>query len=82
VNVTSVLKSGKNKLIVRVTNLWPNRLIGDQFLPKEKRFTFTNIGKFTKDSPLLTSGLLGPVNVFYAKKLKIKFIITSFDYFF
>ncbi|VAX21056.1 Predicted alpha-L-rhamnosidase [hydrothermal vent metagenome] len=67
-NVTSAIKSGQNKLIVRVINLWPNRIIGDQFLPKEKRFTFTNIGKFTKDSPLLISGLLGPVNIFFTIK--------------
>ncbi|NOX64212.1 MAG: hypothetical protein GXO85_00090 [Chlorobi bacterium] len=67
-NITSAVKAGENKLIVSVTNLWPNRIIGDQFLPKEKRFTFTNIGKFTKDSPLLVSGLLGPVNIFFAKK--------------
>ncbi len=34
VNVTSALKPGRNVLEVKVTNLWPNRLIGDeQLLP-------------------------------------------------
>ncbi len=71
-DVTSCVKAGENKLVVRVTNLWPNRIIGDQFLPEDKRFTFTNIGKFTKNSPLLESGLLGPVKLFFAKKVIIK----------
>ena len=30
VNVTEALKQGRNMLEVRVTNLWPNRLIGDE----------------------------------------------------
>ena len=34
VDVTDYLKPGKdNELEIRVTNLWPNRLIGDEFLP-------------------------------------------------
>jgi hypothetical protein len=43
--------------------LWPNRLIGDEKLPAEKRITRTNIRKFKADSPLLPSGMLGPVQV-------------------
>ena len=43
--------------------LWPNRLIGDAALPMEKRFTETNMRKFVSASPLLPSGLLGPVQV-------------------
>jgi hypothetical protein len=63
VDVTQAVVAGKNSLKVQVTNLWPNRIIGDQSLPEGKRFTHTNITKFTKDSPLMTSGLLGPVVV-------------------
>jgi hypothetical protein len=59
----STAKPGWNDLVLEVTNLWPNRLIGDQSLPPEKRLTHTNITKFTADSPLLPSGLLGPVTV-------------------
>ncbi len=35
VNVQGVLKPGANTLKVRVTNLWPNRLIGDEQYPQE-----------------------------------------------
>jgi hypothetical protein len=34
-DVTDVLRSGRNDLEVRVTTLWPNRLIGDEELPEE-----------------------------------------------
>jgi hypothetical protein len=61
VDVTSPAKPGHNDLRVSVTNLWPNRLIGDEQPGVTHRFTHTNIRKFTKDSPLLPSGLLGPV---------------------
>ena len=35
VNVTSAAKPGANQLVVKVTNLWPNRLIGDEQLPPD-----------------------------------------------
>jgi hypothetical protein len=56
-------RAGSNQLEIEVVNLWPNRLIGDQQLPPEKRFTHTNIAKFTAASPLMPSGLLGPVTL-------------------
>ena len=34
-NLTSAAKPGENKLVVKVTNLWPNRLIGDEQLPPD-----------------------------------------------
>ena len=63
VNINSAVKVGVNELEVTVVNLWPNRLIGDAALPPEKRFTETNMRKFVSTSPLLPSGLLGPVRV-------------------
>jgi hypothetical protein len=105
VEITGALQSGKNQLEVRVTNLWPNRLIGDEqepddcvwnpeeiwtsigATPDEKvalgrplkeipswltagqprpsagRYTFVTWNFYKKDSPLLESGLLGPVQV-------------------
>jgi hypothetical protein len=36
-DVTDVLKAGENHLEVRVTNLWPNRLIGDEQLPEDSQ---------------------------------------------
>jgi hypothetical protein len=35
VNVIAAAKPGVNKLAVKVTNLWPNRLIGDEQLPAD-----------------------------------------------
>ncbi|MGC9260259.1 MAG: glycosyl hydrolase [Phycisphaerae bacterium] len=34
-DVTAKLKAGRNSLIIQVTNLWINRLIGDQQLPED-----------------------------------------------
>ena len=85
VDVGGAAKVGANELEVRVTNLWPNRLIGDeQYVddsewngetirrwpawllkgeprPVPERTTFTTWKHWKKDSPLLPSGLLGPV---------------------
>ncbi|CAN5652901.1 hypothetical protein BH11BAC3_BH11BAC3_25490 [soil metagenome] len=88
-----LLKDKNNKLVIEVTNVWANRLIGDEqepedcewipgyisggyslkefpdwFLKKEPRpskdrYCFTTWKYFTKDSPLITSGLLGPVTI-------------------
>ncbi len=35
VNVTGVVRPGRNTLEIKVTNLWPNRLIGDEQLPAD-----------------------------------------------
>ncbi|GBU08131.1 hypothetical protein AwDysgo_14620 [Bacteroidales bacterium] len=60
-DVTAYFKEGENSLQIKIVNLWPNRIIGDHFLPEGQGFTKTNVHKFTKDYPLRTSGLLGPV---------------------
>jgi hypothetical protein len=64
-DVTGALKPGANHLEIRITNLWPNRFIGDQQPGVQKRYTFTDFKPFnlTKDSALLESGLLGPVKL-------------------
>lgn len=87
-----LLKKKGNKLGIKVTNTWANRLIGDEqepddcewlpghmggrflkvfpewFLkneprPSRGRYCFTTWNYFTKDSPLLHAGLLGPVRI-------------------
>jgi hypothetical protein len=63
VDITAAAKPGANTLEITVVNLWPNRLIGDQSLPEGKRFTWSTWNPFNKDSPLLVSGLLGPVQI-------------------
>lgn len=63
VNVTGVLKRGENELEVRVTNLWVNRLIGDQQPDISYKYTYTTDAFYNADSPLLPSGLIGPVQI-------------------
>jgi hypothetical protein len=98
-DITKAIRPGKNRIEIRVTNLWPNRLIGDEQEPDDAdwgesetftyvepplvvgrrllraprwllegrprpsagRQTFATYKFFTADSPLLPSGLLGPV---------------------
>ncbi len=61
VDITKAVKAEENELEIEVVNFWPNRIIGDHSLPEEKRYTRTNITKLTRDTPLVESGLLGPV---------------------
>jgi hypothetical protein len=63
VDVTAALKPGANTLEIRVTNLWVNRLIGDQQPGVTQKLTYTAQQFYRADSPLLPSGLLGPVQV-------------------
>ena len=67
VEITSAIKPTGNTIEIDVINLWPNRLIGDEFLPKEKQFTHTNIRKFTALRRLRPSGLLGRVRLLEGK---------------
>jgi hypothetical protein len=63
VDITGVLRAGKNHLEIRVANLWLNRMIGDAGLPAEKRLTWSTYEPFKADEPLPKSGLLGPVTI-------------------
>lgn len=63
VDISGAAQVGENTLEISVANLWPNRLIGDQMRPPETRLTSTTWNPFRKDSPLLESGLLGPVRL-------------------
>lgn len=71
VEVTSTLHQGDNKLEIDVANLWPNRLIGDKRLSLDKRVTWVSYNPYEADSPLLPSGLLGPVTLEAAQQIKI-----------
>ena len=105
-DITSALHPGDNKMEIEVTNLWPNRMIGDeqepddiewsepltydfapgkpeagrymaaipQWLlngeprPSQGRKTVGCFKFFSKDSPLLPSGLFGPVGIWSTRK--------------
>ena len=85
--ITKALKSGKNLLKIKIVNLWPNRLIGDEKFPSDginnrkwpdwllekrprnsQRLTFSSYNFYKKDSPLLKSGLIGPVRILKEKE--------------
>ncbi len=63
VDVSTALKPGANTLEIKVTNLWVNRLVGDQQPDVAKKYTYTAQQFYRADSPLLPSGLIGPVQV-------------------
>ncbi|PYV79708.1 MAG: glycoside hydrolase [Acidobacteria bacterium] len=62
-DVTRALKPGANHIEIKVTNLWPNRLIGDAQPDTQKKYTFTDFPFYKASSPLMESGLLGPVSL-------------------
>jgi hypothetical protein len=62
IDVTDAIKPGKNQLEVKVTNVWPNRIIGDK-QPGAQRIAYSTFDPYKADSPLLPSGLLGPVTL-------------------
>ena len=59
---TGTLKPGKNTIEIRVVNLWVNRLIGDM-QPGAEGHSFSPVPFYKADSPLLPSGLIGPVRL-------------------
>jgi len=61
-DITQALHSGENRLSIRVTNLWPNRLTGDRQAGAQPVAT-TTYNPFEASSALLPSGLLGPVTL-------------------
>ena len=62
-NISSALKPGANALVIKVTNLWVNRLIGDAQPGVINKITYTTMPFYQANSKLLPSGLLGPVQI-------------------
>ena len=62
-DITAGFHPGRNRIELDVTNLWPNRIIGDAQPTANATYTHTNIRTYTADSPLLPSGLIGPVTI-------------------
>ena len=61
VETTGAFQDKDNRLEIEVVNTWANRIIGDQALPKEKRFTDETTPVLSVSSPLVPAGLVGPV---------------------
>jgi hypothetical protein len=68
VDLSRAVKPGANQLEVEVVNFWPNRVIGDDTLPPAQRLTRTNVRKLTRQTPLMESGLFGPVKLVEKQK--------------
>jgi hypothetical protein len=68
-DVTAAMKPGINRIEIRITNEWTNRLIGDRLLPPEKRILpqagggSSRSGSFGPPPQLTESGLLGSVRL-------------------
>ena len=65
IDITDVVKPGVNRVVVKVTNCWKNRILGDWNLPAKERITWTHYPFYRddKEAPLMPSGLLGPVRL-------------------
>jgi hypothetical protein len=67
VDITEAAKAGGNVLEIDVANIWVNRLVRDAGLPESQRLTWTTHNPYKPDSPLVRSGLIGPVRVLVAQ---------------
>jgi hypothetical protein len=71
VDVSGALEPGENRLEIKVTNQWTNRIAGDRDLPPEKKvigdpgppFGAGGGGRPGTPPPLPESGLIGPVTL-------------------
>jgi len=82
IDLTELVRSGENELIIEVVNQWVNRLSGDMLLDPDDRFCRTNHPYITSDDMgndnwvgnsdetfrPKTSGLLGPVQIKIQKR--------------
>jgi hypothetical protein len=67
VDITRFVHAGANSLAIKVTDLWVNRIIGDRQPGVVHPITFTEPARYKADSPLVRSGLLGPVRLIGSK---------------
>ena len=67
VDITQAVKQGENEIVVKVTNLWVNRIIGDQQPGCKVKTTYQPYQFYNAGSRLLPSGLIGPVDLVVSK---------------
>jgi hypothetical protein len=58
-----LLKEGENELEIKVVNTWRNKMVQDDSLPLDKRYTWTVVEDVEPDEELMPSGLMGPVTI-------------------
>ncbi len=63
IDISKALKGGDNIIEIKVTNVWVNRLIGDEQTDVEKKITYSTMTYYKEKSRLKKSGLLGPVKI-------------------
>ncbi len=78
-DVSEFVRPGKNYLMIEVANTWNNQLVGDAKVPAEYKRTKTNITRGPnpwmtpwQDVPLIESGLMGPVELRFGQKMRIR----------
>jgi len=64
-DISGLLHKGKNKIEIKITNQWTNRLIGDLKAPADKKILGSSI--FMRGREPAESGLIGPVRIFKLK---------------
>jgi (4-O-methyl)-D-glucuronate---lignin esterase len=69
--ITAAARPGANRLEVEVANTWANRILGDLLTTDGTKFTHTNI-RLDKKTPLMPSGLLGPVRIVPARQSEVR----------
>jgi hypothetical protein len=62
IDIGAMMKRGRNRLQIRVANLWVNRMIGDA-QPGATKITWTASPTYVANAPLRRSGLIGPVTI-------------------
>lgn len=62
VDIGAATKPGRNRLEIRVANLWVNRMIGDA-QPGATKVTWTASPTYRADAKLRPSGLIGPITL-------------------
>ncbi|MCH7408101.1 DNA-binding protein [Belliella sp. DSM 111904] len=64
VDISKAIKKGNNELIIKVSNTWANRIIGDFNDPNADPITWSvaDLSRI-KNNPLMPSGLIGPVSI-------------------
>jgi hypothetical protein len=62
-DITSALKAGTNKIEIKVTNQWTNRITGDALSPDKKVLSGSGLRFGAGNNTLIESGLIGPVTV-------------------